>query len=161
MILRQSTAFSQQSRKLIGDAPKNIFLNVCWLDPIINFGSGNFKYNPNLLFGMYDFYSSTHGGMLLVMYMGFKEIYLIGVDNGYTEKRRHFDDNGDSEKVLDELARNDKVFVKAKNRAYVELDIIAKKKGINIFNCTRSGLLEVFPRKELEEVVSAGGVSHE
>ena len=76
--------------------------------------------------------------------MGFKEIYLLGCDTNYAGH-------------VDETVPNNK-----KNKCEPALVMIhsyevAKKyadsHGIKIINCTRGGMLEVFPRKTLEEVL--------
>lgn len=142
--------FARQSRKLVGDSEKYIFLNVCWLDHFANYGSTKFKYTPNLLYGMYDFYSATHGAIILAIYMGFDEIYLLGTDNTYTEAKQYFNDGG---KKDFKQANADQKMKKARDSGYKELLRISQRQGVKIYNCTRGGKLDVFPRRNLEDVI--------
>ena len=89
--------------------------------------------------------------------MGFKEIYLLGVDHSYSTE---LDENGNllkNENVRDHFSDNDKIenvpqtFKSA--LAYKAAKEYAEKHGIKIYNATRGGKLEVFERKTLEEVL--------
>jgi len=84
--------------------------------------------------------------------MGFEKIYLIGVDCNY-------------DKEVDQLHNRDLGYgadyvynwTKQTGITMIEGFKIAKeyadKYGIDIYNATRGGMLEVFPRVQLEEVV--------
>lgn len=102
-------------------------------------------------------YSVTGVAIELAIYMGFNEIYLIGVDNSYSNS---IDKNG---KIL----RDDSVkdyFGKLKSKSYTiqysdatnsyykAFRTYAEKNGIKIYNSTRGGKLEVFERKEFDKL---------
>ncbi len=121
-----------------------------------------------------DFFSSDigryyyNGGTVVytalqtAVYMGFNRIYLIGVDNNFTfEKSRsgniiknniqnHFYKSEDDKKTADLYATVDVGHLSESFEAAREY---ADKNGIRIYNATRGGKLEVFPRVRLEEVV--------
>lgn len=100
----------------------------------------------------------------LAIYMGIKEIYLLGVDNTYAVEiqrdgtkvfhsgvRDHFE-GGDSS-----LKNTNFACVDAFNSCYQVCQDYALTHGIKIFNCTRSGKLEVFERKNFDEVTRKEG----
>ena len=104
-------------------------------------------------------YTVTFTAIQLAIYMGFKEIYLLGVDFNYSVVR---DKRG---KVI----RNDSVkdYFSGKKYATTVLnyqsalhsDQVARAycdaHGITIRNATRGGKLEVFERESLDEVLDA------
>ena len=103
------------------------------------------------------------------MYMGFKEIYLIGVDcsNGFVGKDSHFIEDyendammqieykragralGNKHLTLEEFGkyRTDRAMF-----AYAKLRKYADKHGIKIYNATRGGYLEEFERVNLDDL---------
>ncbi|SDB09823.1 6-hydroxymethylpterin diphosphokinase MptE-like protein [Butyrivibrio sp. INlla16] len=99
----------------------------------------------------------TYTSIQLAVYMGFKEIYLLGVDANYPFYRdgkgrkhttgvtkSHFENGG--YKRIDYLVKetNDTGYKVA--REYCE------KNGIKIFNATRGGKLEIFTRVDFDEI---------
>lgn len=84
----------------------------------------------------------------IAAYMGFDEIYLLGTDCNYKQKDKkiYFVDHG---------IRN-AVQHSAGSRMiddYKAIKKFADKWGIKIFNATRGGMLEVFPRVNLDDVL--------
>lgn len=96
---------------------------------------------------VYDGYSIAYSCLELAVYMGFKEIYLLGADCSYSGPKEHFVDSG----VED---RNRKYATPKLIVAYEEAKRYADKHGIKIYNATRGGVLEVFPRVKLEDVLA-------
>ncbi|MGI6069345.1 MAG: 6-hydroxymethylpterin diphosphokinase MptE-like protein [Blautia sp.] len=104
----------------------------------------------------------------MAVYMGFTEIYLLGVDctntyrpDGHFTKDYVKDDAKAAEKErLESDLKKEKMTPEemwAHNyrrniEAYEEIAKFAQKKGISIYNATRGGNLEVFPRVALEEI---------
>lgn len=133
----------------VGD--KVIYVNTCWLDHCYNFGkSRKFKYNSNLLFGVYDYYSVTQEAIVYAIYMGFSEIYLLGVDNDYLGKKQHFTETvGENTMSIEQAIKNQR----SNNWGYEFIKKIADNHKIKIFNATRGGALEIFPRVNLEDVL--------
>lgn len=104
----------------------------------------------------------------MAIYMGFKEIYLLGVDCTNTFTAGHFEDNY-TDREIDEYNLN---WVRKKtNRAdltllelgeerrkrsldaYSKLEVYAKKKQVKIYNATRGGALEVFERVDFDKLL--------
>ena len=104
---------------------------------------------------IYDGLSITYGMMQIAAYMGYKEIYLIGIDHNYPMKNGVVDvcqSYAEGIKPIDmstqfppELLLCEVSFREAKR--YCEA------KGIKIQNATRGGKLEVFERMELDELI--------
>lgn len=80
------------------------------------------------------------GALQLAVYMGVKEIYLLGVDCNYVNGSRSnhfFEDN-----VKDTMDHQERNMI----LAYQAAEQYAKAHGIKIYNATRGGKLEVFER---------------
>lgn len=97
---------------------------------------------------IYDRCTVTNAAIDIALYMGFKKIYLIGVDHNYSGKR-HFVDTEDDVK----RTAPSKAHLKLSEDGYEESLMNAVKHKARIYNVTRGGKLNVFPRKILEEVL--------
>ena len=97
----------------------------------------------------------------LAIYMGFSEIYLIGVDHNFAKM---FDKNGNV--VIDNSIKNhfvddydkgiyDQGFhVDNATEAYMDVERLSRKmKNFRIFNATRGGKLEVYERVDLDSIL--------
>lgn len=99
--------------------------------------------------------------------MGFKEIYLLGLDhdwilrmkdqiqaNFYDPKTSVFGKNGIIENWDDGLTNWEAEFANHLElwQEYRKLDTYAKKHNINIYNATAGGILDVFPRAHYESL---------
>lgn len=92
------------------------------------------------------------GAMQLAVYMGFKEIYLLGTDcTVYSDGRvPHFgDDISEYESGLQARLWQKKITC-----AYHVAKQYADSHGIKIYNATRGGELEVFPRVDFDSLFS-------
>ena len=96
--------------------------------------------------------------MEIAMYMGFTEIYLLGVDHNFS---KYIDKNGSL--IEDKSINNyfegmhggDKqaiLYVDDTTACYEVVKDYAKKKGVKIFNATRGGKLDVFERVNFDEL---------
>ncbi|MPN15362.1 hypothetical protein SDC9_162693 [bioreactor metagenome] len=78
--------------------------------------------------------------------MGFKEIYLLGADCSFLGTKQHFIEHGHYDNDIGSAAeRNITSYAEAKN--------YADQHNIKIFNATRGGKLEIFPRVSLEQIL--------
>lgn len=105
----------------------------------------------------------------LAMYMGFKEIYLIGVDcTSSVNGGGHFVKNyinpelleKDMERIRKRLGSNEatkeevaEYYFNKSMLSYQLIQEYAQKRDINIYNATRGGKLEIYKRRSLEEVL--------
>ena len=88
-------------------------------------------------------------------YMGFKEIYLIGVDCNYS---------GNNSVITPESYFDARLFNSNRDYAAPEVDTnllayarakeVCDKQGIKIYNATRGGKLEIFERADLDKVLN-------
>ncbi len=95
---------------------------------------------------VYDGYSILFSLMQLAVYMGFNEIYLLGCDCTYQGDKKNFIEHGAIDPNFD-IAGLRLIYVHSLFRNYAE------KKGVKVYNCTRGGMLEEYPRKKLEDVL--------
>ena len=105
------------------------------------------KFSDDAYTGVYDMYSVTHFLIQIAVYMGFKEVYLLGADcNQRVGKQVHFAEYGVPDASLD-TARERNIC------GYEEIKKYCDKHDVTVYNATRGGELEVFERKNLEEVL--------
>ena len=98
---------------------------------------------------VYDGYSIAYSCIELAVYMGFKEIYLLGADCTYLGEKEHFVDSG----VED---RSRKYATPKLIVGYEKVKEYADSHGIKVYNATRGGVLEVFERVKPEDVLNKG-----
>lgn len=110
-------------------------------------GYGHFKFSDDCYSCIYDAYSIVFTLMQLACYMGFKEIYLLGCDCNYNQKKAYFNDYGYRDPKF-------KINGDKQIQAHIEFKKFADEKGIKIINCTNGGALEVYPRMKLKDVIS-------
>lgn|SRR5574344_580477 len=109
--------------------------------------TGEIKFSDECYDCVYDGFSITFSILQLAVYMGFKEIYLLGCDCSYTGPKAHFIEHG---------VRDPNAGIMGDRLIYTHslFNEFAKKHGVQVFNCTRGGMLEVYPRKSLEDVLN-------
>lgn len=103
----------------------------------------------------------------MAVYMGIKEIYLLGIDHTFAVEiqkdgtkvfhagiKNHFEGGESSLKAIESTTIN----IEASTQCYQVCQDYALAHGIKIYNCTRGGKLEVFERKALEDVIGERGV---
>lgn len=109
-------------------------------------GIGKFKFSDDCYSVIYDAYTVTFSVLQMACYMGFKDIYLIGCDCNYNQPKSHFADYGHHDPKASVMG--DKMIC-----GHYEFKKFADSIGVNIVNCTRLGMLEVYPRAKLEEIL--------
>ena len=119
-----------------------------------------FKQNPigfsnNIPNVVYSGQTVTYSMIQFAAYMGFKEIYLIGVDCNYSSgnsvitQESYFDPrlfNNKRSYAAPEVDTNLLAYARAKEVCY--------KQGIKIYNATRGGKLEIFERADLDKILN-------
>lgn len=96
----------------------------------------------------------TYSILQFAIYMGFKEIYLLGVDFNYFGRGtvgNHF--------YKEEDKKNSWICLDDNLKAYMCAKEYAEKHNIKIYNATRGGKLEVFERVNFDEVTSIGNAN--
>jgi len=109
------------------------------------------QFSSDIVKGIYEGYTVVYAALQLAMYMGFSEIYLVGVNHSYsgvvTDKGNHFIENYYSEKMHDKYQEPMRQpHYEEMNLAYEKAKIYAEKHGVKIYNATRGGKLEIFER---------------
>lgn len=95
----------------------------------------------------YDMFSVTHVLIQLAVYMGFKEIYLIGADcNQIKGKQLHFKDYGVFDATIDTARERNIV-------GFEEVKRYSDSHGFKVYNATRGGMLDVFDRVDLDNIL--------
>ena len=109
------------------------------------------RYSDDISICCYDGFTVTNMAIQIAIYMGFQKIYLIGADCNYHIPQLHF-----TETHLDNTLKNadwvDDMVMKSLE-GYKSIRIFAKSKNVEIYNVTRGGMLEIFERKNLDEVL--------
>ncbi len=97
---------------------------------------------------IHEGYTVAYVALQMAVYMGFNEIYLIGTDCNYSkdENKQHFMKSGYYATNYATIG-NEMLF--AYSVAKKELD----KLGVKVYNATRGGMLEEFPRVDLDEIL--------
>lgn len=116
-------------------------------------------FSPDISVGIASRGTVTYTCMQIAVYMGFEMIYLLGVDHNY---KKIIDDNGNVvvdntvddyfcsdydadviDQVVHDMGNNTRAYISAR-------DYCIENKCAQIFNATRGGKLELFPRVDLD-----------
>ncbi|MBU5210410.1 DUF115 domain-containing protein [Bacillus oleronius] len=102
------------------------------------------KFSNDIFSVVYDGYTITYALLQIAVYMGFREIYLLGTDCHYSSNmKHHFKDYGHVDPTF---ASAGEMMISA----YQEAKRYADNNKVKIFNATRGGELEVFDRIDLD-----------
>lgn len=99
-------------------------------------------------------FTVTYAIMQWAVYMGFKEMYLLGIDFDYGDKEtgyKHFMNRYDNPEEAVNPPRLDKCL-----KAYEVAEKLSYRNGFRIFNATRGGKLEVFERVNIDDLIKRG-----
>ena len=116
---------------------------------------GIMPFSDDISKAVYDGLSITYGMIQMAVYMGYKEIYLIGIDHNYPMKNGVVDvtqSYAEGIKPIDMSTQYPPELLLCENsfrgeRKYCEAN------GVKIYNATRGGKLEVFERIELDQLI--------
>lgn len=113
---------------------------------MVNLSSG---FTDDASMVVYDGYSVTYSLLQIAVYMGFNEIYLLGCDCSYDTKngKHHFIESGHFDKQAATVGERMIYAYTIANKWLKE-----NRPDVKVYNATRGGMLEVFPRKTLDEV---------
>jgi len=107
----------------------------------------NTKFSNNAFAVIYDGYTITYSLIQIAVYMGFKEIYLLGADCNYSTDMNHHFKNYNYFDPSFSVAGDKMIQAFKVAKSYADLN------DIKIFNATRGGKLEVFERVNLDDVL--------
>lgn len=107
-------------------------------------------------------FTVTYGAIQIAAYMGFSEIYLIGVDHNYNIIRdakgnviRNETENNYPKGMKEYINKGNLPRVIETTIAYDTAESVSRKVGFRVFNATRGGKLESFERKNLEDILES------
>lgn len=105
------------------------------------------KFSDDAYAGVYDMYSVTHFLIQIAVYMGFKDIYLLGCDCNQVKGRQvHFKDYGVPDASID-TSRERNI------NGFEEVKRYCDTHDVTVYNATRGGMLEVFERVDLDKIL--------
>lgn len=130
-----------------GRKGENYWINCYSKFSIQKMTTDNIMFSEDISEFVYDSYTVTFTILQIVMYMGFHEIYLIGMDHNKADsKTSHFyQDSKNEYRTPTYWEGIEKGYSLAKN--------YAEKRGIDIYNATRGGYLEIFKRVDLDSIL--------
>lgn len=121
----------------------------------------NPHFSDNLIEGIYTIATVTYNTMEIARWLGFNEIYLIGMDNKYAYSRlrdgtvvknegvvSYFSDQGQE---LPDPSTASATW--EMDLAYDYAEKYSRENGFRIYNATRGGFLEVFERVNIDDVL--------
>lgn len=101
----------------------------------------------------------TYAAMQIAAYMGFKEIYLLGVDHSYASsnfKDNEIGEQGVKASYFEGMPAHIKMTrpnTDVSTLSFIKAKEYGDSHGLKIINATRGGKLEVFPRMQLEDIL--------
>ena len=141
---------------------KNIKGDVCYVKSIHERALlDNPRFSEDLNNGIYTIATVTYSLFQIARWMGFSEMYLLGMDNKYKFSELRDGTIVRNEGVCDyfgEDAKNEPLPSTAiatweMDVAYEYADKYSREHGFRIYNATRGGFLEKFERVDLDEVL--------
>lgn len=118
------------------------------------------KFGDDFTDKIYNSSTCMYTAAQIAAYMGFTEIYLIGVDHHFQISK-----NNKGEIVVDNTVKDyfsdqynadkDKLYIPNTEKStltYIAMKHHCKQRNIKVYNATRGGKLEVFPRKEFDHL---------
>lgn len=101
---------------------------------------------------VYDGGNVTYSAIQFAVYMGCKEVYLLGVDNGVKKgEKLHMTDNDDKTDDTQNMVKDNRFDLFQNEFIYAYQ--VMKEHGFCLYNATRGGALEGIPRIRIEDVL--------
>lgn len=116
---------------------------------------GFIPFSEDIQSGIYDGMSILYTFMQIAIYMGYKEIYLIGVDHSYSMKNGVVDSSQSYAKGIKPIDMTKQLppELEILEISFREAKRYAESRGVLIKNATRGGKLEVFEREDFNSVI--------
>lgn len=120
----------------------------CWTDFAKNIPR---VFSKDIVREVYWGYTCMYSMMQIIAYMGFSEVYLLGMDCVYAPGKRDFRDCRDEKEIQRGSFGGGTVpgFIKA----WEAVEKYTRDMDIKIYNATRGGMLEVFERVDLDDLL--------
>lgn len=119
-----------------------------------------FNFSDDIAHGMYNSSTGMYTAAQMAVYMGFKEVYFIGVDHHFRISQNNAGEIVVDDKVQDYFSEKynedkDKLCIPNTEKStltYVAMKQHCDKRGVAVYNATRGGKLEVFPRVDFDSL---------
>lgn len=121
------------------------------LDYFFSWPEGNYetnRFSDDAFKRVFGGVNVAYGALQLAVYLGFKKVYLLGADCTEEGRVKNFADVRTDKEIIEENENCNKYI-----ESYMTAYQWEKEKDVQIFNATRGGKLEVFPRVNLEDVL--------
>lgn len=114
------------------------------------------KFSEDVSDGIYEGFTVTYMCFQLAVYMGFREIYLLGVDHSYSKVKLPNGEVLENSAVADHFSAKDVLEnvpqLYKSTLAYEKAERYTKERGIKIYNATRGGCLDSFERIDFDSL---------
>lgn len=151
--LSLNEAFLHYRTRLLNPTGNELYVPISFKNHTEKYVSKNkMKLSTDPAVCIYDCYTVTNMAIQMAVYMGFKEVYLLGADCKYNPKKMHFIEI----KEIDDKQRNAKYLptaVEMSIKGYQHAKKFAEKHNVKVFNATRGGMLEVFERVDFDSLI--------
>ena len=118
--------------------------------PYLSFFDEPCKFSDDLSYEIFDGASVVYVAVQIAVYMGFKRVFLLGVDCNYDKNIKLHNE------VLEYSKDYNYNWTKQTGLTMIEGFKVAKKYAdthdVKIYNASRGGMLEIFPRVNLENI---------
>ena len=161
-IINDENVYLFKSRYLEYDPDKNVFRQV-----YDHFNEAYPSFSEDAAKFVYEGFTVTYVMMQWAAYMGFTELYLLGVDYNYKETCNYFEQFVLPQSFSPEMGTDhfcDNYFkagelvsvpdLHANGMAYEKAEQYSRAHGFRIYNATRGGNLEIFERIDYDELMS-------
>lgn len=147
---KERTVFIRNFMKKM-DKKENV---VCYSSTGEKYYPGYPGFSDDLVQGVFGGRTVMYDMMQIAVYMGFKQIYLLGVDLSWGEdgKDTHFCKDYMDEEKEKQIRENIKYKGEIEH-AYISARRYGEKHSIKIYNATRGGHLEIFERVDIEKLL--------
>lgn len=146
--------FSRSNGRLRYCADK--YKNIRLFKSVFSESEEQFSFSEDCAEQLYIGHTVTYAMLQLAVYMGFKKIYLLGIDHQYaTQVANGIEEHNQVPNYSSLLERNNEgVFyvIDKTTLAYRAARKYADEHGIKIYNATRGGKLEVFERVDFNSL---------
>lgn len=133
------------------DRSKIGFIPFSYQDHWLNHFSKRRKYRKDMKTGAYDLFTVSCSAINLADYMGASEVYLYSFDGYANVKAAHPWEDEQTSFSEEEIKGQERTNRKME-RGYEYIRDYVVRDGFRIYNATRGGFLEVFPRVEFDSL---------
>ena len=130
--------------------------NIRLFKSVFSESEEQFSFSADCSEHLYIGHTVTYAMLQLAVYMGFKTIYLLGIDHQYAKQFVNGVEETNNVKNYSSLLEEDDVggfyLIDKTTLAYSAARKYAEGHGIKIYNATRGGKLEVFERVDFDSI---------